>query len=522
MNPLEVRENLEMSNSIESRSFTRIQSGQSQADNASDIAVNICETFDTIHQSLLEAGQGAKVELDPTPLANSSDVASELNPLAGVVERSNTAPFDIRNYPSKFASETSQTTGAEIIIAWVDKSQVIFAGNSRDTEARAGLLESSSDVRDLEKLIVESAAEIRQDSPQQTIGQARTPSAILASLEQKHHCMIATHAVKGTAIPGGFVVVAFLSKDFASGECARVVAQLSSQLNDALSMLESWWLCREGERAFGKRQRMGRLLTSKLIWGACVICMLSMALPFPYRPKRTCTIEPAFRNFVTAPADGVLKETYFRPGDRVEQGDLLAKLDEEHLQNEIASSEAQLATANKKRDVALAARSGGELRIAQHEQQIAKLKIEHLKSLLSKTEIIAPASGIIVHGDWDGAEGMPFERGQTLFELSPLDRYLAKIQLQPDDLDRVAIGTEVVLASTSLLSDKISGEISRIDPIASTSKEHCFFEAEVELAPNSQLRPGLELSATLRMGNRLLVWQLFQKPMLWLKNSMVW
>jgi RND family efflux transporter MFP subunit len=248
-----------------------------------------------------------------------------------------------------------------------------------------------------------------------------------------------------------------------------------------------------------------------------------MLVPVPYRPTRNCSIEPSSRRYVASPIEGRLKSILVRPGDEVKAGQLLAKIDDSQITRDLAAAQAELQTHSKKRDIALASRAAGDLRIAQLECQQSQLKIESLTDQLQRLDIVSPADGVLVQGDWFGNEGMPVTFGQSLFEVAPLDRMIAEVHLNAEDLPWVRVGTPAILRSDTSLTQTWRGTIARMEPQAEIIEDKAVFVGEMEVENTHRLfRPGMKAEVVVNAGNKSLGWILFRKPYQWLQNQWIW
>ncbi len=107
-----------------------------------------------------------------------------------------------------------------------------------------------------------------------------------------------------------------------------------------------------------------------------------MAVPVPYWPRRACVIEPTVRRYVSSPMDGRVLESLVKPGETVSQGQVLARLDEDELRWSLESAQAEYEATAKKRDIGMASKSSGNMRVAQLELQQIAVRIDAIKSEL--------------------------------------------------------------------------------------------------------------------------------------------
>lgn len=286
-----------------------------------------------------------------------------------------------------------------------------------------------------------------------------------------------------------------------------------------------WQRCRVGTRLRVWQQRLrfyqGRrgqfaLLTAGLL-------LASLALPLPYWPQRVCVVEPAKKSYVSSPIDGRIRGATVRPGDVVMAGQLLARLDAEQLQWQISAAEAEYEAAGKKRDTALATRAGGELRLAQLEQERIAVQIEALERQLERLELRSPSDGVVVQGDWFQSDGAAVTRGDMLFEIAEMDRMRVEIHLSSDDLARLHVGNQATVRVDAAPGMAWSAELNRIDPRGKVIDAEVVFGATIEVDNDTnQLRPGMQGTARITAGTQSLGWLLFHRPLLWARNKLAW
>ncbi len=232
-------------------------------------------------------------------------------------------------------------------------------------------------------------------------------------------------------------------------ECTEVIHDLELLRSETewISLLLSMWQQSQNALSSSKRRRiLATLKTKPFLIAMGMVTLGFLLMPVPYLPKRTCTIEPSFRYHVSAPVDGTLMESFVRPGESVDQGALLAKLDDKQLLRDLAVATADYEAAAKRREIALATRTGGDLRLAQLEQQQADLTIRSIRAKLEKTEIRSPKSGVVIQGDWKSHVGAPVKLGDGLFEICSPGDYTAKVELTSDDLENIQVGATLCYA----------------------------------------------------------------------------
>ncbi len=299
------------------------------------------------------------------------------------------------------------------------------------------------------------------------------------------------------------------------------IESLHSQFYPWLSL---WWLTHTGiywqniqKRFIPKKLHRRNLLVLAMLG------FLTLWIPLPYWPQRECLLEPANKHFVASPLDGVIKTLLARPGDKVQTGSILATLDDEHLRWNLASAQAERESASKRRDSALVARSPGELRLAQLEQEKQNLVIAAIQKQLQDLDLRSPVDGIVVQGNVDESNGLPVARGETLFEIASLDRMRLDIQLTTKDLATIQVGQVVTLRVDADHSQTWMAKIIRIAPRASIRDTKAVFIATAEIDnPNRSLRPGMNGHVCISAGTKSIGWLLFSQPYEWLLSKLYW
>ncbi len=212
-----------------------------------------------------------------------------------------------------------------------------------------------------------------------------------------------------------------------------------------------------------------------------------------------------------------------KPGENVSKDQVLAKLDDGELTWSLASAQAEYEATAKKRDIGLATHSSGNMRVAQLELEQIALRIESIKANIERLTVRSPIDGVVLQGEWYRSQGAPVSRGDTLFEVAPLDRMTIEIHLSTEDLSQIHVGDEVVLRVDSHHGKLWHGKLESIDPRAKIIDEKVVFVAEVEIdGGKSELKPGMKGTVTLSAGHRTTAWILFHRPYTWLMKKLLW
>ena len=238
-----------------------------------------------------------------------------------------------------------------------------------------------------------------------------------------------------------------------------------------------------------------------------------LLMPLRYRVSSEIEIQPTERRFVAVPFDGPLKSAHVRPGDTVREKQLLAEIDPREIEYELAGIQAELQRSLQEKkglladhDVAGSQLADWEARRLENETDLLTLRRENL-------EIRSPIAGVVVRGDWEESEGMPMTRGETLFEVAPLDELVVEIAIPEEDIHHVRAGMPVEFFVNAMPNRTLQGKIVRVHPSAELRDHQNVYVAELWLHnPEGIYRPGMRGRASIVSDRHTLVWNVFHKP----------
>lgn len=304
----------------------------------------------------------------------------------------------------------------------------------------------------------------------------------------------------------------------------RFAKLCENKFEHVMTQVDAWYAIRRN-RKFSRWIGIVDWMVSNPRWCAIPVALmiLLMTLPIPYFPKRECVIEPEAKQFVASPIQGRIATSSVRPGDFVNKGELLATIDDDQMQRDLATAKAEFESAKQKANAALANKASSNYSLAMLECEQAQLKIDSIQNQLDRLEIRTPVTGVVIYGDLQKSIGMPVNLGQNLFEVAELGLMTAEVRLSAYDLEQISVGDTVTVRSDATGFRAFHGKILRIDPRATVIENEAVFVADVLIRDSeSGLRPGMKASARIGAGWRTLGWLLFHRPVQWLSQQWVW
>jgi membrane fusion protein (multidrug efflux system) len=200
------------------------------------------------------------------------------------------------------------------------------------------------------------------------------------------------------------------------------------------------------------------------------------------RPRRQAT--------VTARTRGVVYELTVEEGDRVDKGQILARLEDDEQAIDLDKSRAALDT--KRREFVRIEKLHSQLLVSDEEYEALRRELDQLQHetalaelKLERTRIRAPFAGTILHRHIDA--GATLSDGTPVFDLADLDPMEVDVNVPERHVPRLKVGQPVRLRGDAN-GLQVAARIERIAPSVDTSTGTVKVTLAVEQA--GDLRPG--------------------------------
>jgi multidrug resistance efflux pump len=237
-----------------------------------------------------------------------------------------------------------------------------------------------------------------------------------------------------------------------------------------------------------------------------------------FRIAADTKIEGAIQRVIVAPSEGYIQNTFVRPGDVVQKGDLICQLEDKDLIVEAAKWESQINQYQGQYRDALAKYNRSEMNILRAQVKQAEAKLELIQQQLTRTSIYSPFEGIIVSGDLSQSLGSPVERGEVLYQLAPLDEYRVVLEVDEKDIAEVQTKMQGELVLSGAVKENLPFLVKKITPVSENREGSNFFRVEAQLLEHRDyLRPGMEGVGKINIGERKLIWILTREMINWFR-----
>ncbi len=213
-------------------------------------------------------------------------------------------------------------------------------------------------------------------------------------------------------------------------------------------------------------------------------------------------LEPRAEVEVSTEGGGIVEEVRFDKGDRVEAGQLLARINTDLLRAALLEAEADLSGARTEHErarqlVEREAAPGERLTTAETNLKRAEARHETARLRFSRSEVSAPAAGVIVSRDLEPGEILP--AGARIAVLHDTSSLRATIGIPETDIALFRVGAPAAITLDAYPDRVVDGRITWIAPNASQPGRNFLTEIEVPNRDDS-LRSGLIVRARLERG----------------------
>jgi RND family efflux transporter MFP subunit len=259
--------------------------------------------------------------------------------------------------------------------------------------------------------------------------------------------------------------------------------------------------CGHGEDAVedsGNRDRPDRSLPVRAAEIGARDLSRIVRLSAPVEPMRTIRL--------AARTDGVMTEVLVEEGDRVDAGEMLARIDVREQRAELARARARLAEREatfqrmqqlRERDYVDAA----QYETARAELEIARSDLELWQTRVDFGTVTSTIDGTVVERYIEPGEAV--SRHEPLFAIADLSSLVARLGVSELDVGNLRMGDGVVVEIDAIDgSNPIGGVIRRIFPAADETSRLITVEVELPEALEMGLRPGFLARARLLVDSR--------------------
>jgi biotin carboxyl carrier protein len=274
-------------------------------------------------------------------------------------------------------------------------------------------------------------------------------------------------------------------------------------------------------------QRISNYLSSRYAKAAVAVAIVAAAfMPIPMTVLAPAEIVPSSPEIVSAPMDGVVHEILVPPGTRVEAGTPILRFTDTKVRNdvELAARAKSVAEAKYFRVLQSAVSTQKDMQdlgVAKAELAMAEADLGYARELLSRVEVRAAKSGIVVYSAKSDWLGKPVSIGERIIEIADPERTEIRIDVHVSDAIALERSARVSLFLDGDPLNAVEGIVERISYRPTLSSEHqLVFRTTAKFSDNTSRQIGLRGTARLSGETVSLGYYLFRRPIAFFRQKL--
>lgn len=209
--------------------------------------------------------------------------------------------------------------------------------------------------------------------------------------------------------------------------------------------------------------------------------------------RATGNVEPIRTVAVNSQLAGALLEVRVEEGDRVREGQVLARIDSRELQAQLRSAEASLEVARRAAERAERLREQQIITVAEYEADqagfaAAQATHDQLRTRANYATVRAPISGVVLEKLVEA--GHVVGNQTRMFTVGDVDPLVVRVPVSELDVTSLAVGDSVQVTLDALPGADLVGRIRRIFPAADSTTRLVPVEVALAGASAREVRPG--------------------------------
>ena len=250
-----------------------------------------------------------------------------------------------------------------------------------------------------------------------------------------------------------------------------------------------------------------RLTPRQTLWtGAGLLGALVCLLPVPLTVTARASLEAEELQIVSAADSGHLVSAHARPGDRVGEGELLARLDDGAAVLELEAGRSEAARNTEELARALATRDRAALGELRAEGRRIAADVADAERRIDRAALRAPFESVVLKGDPSRRLGAPVAAGEALFELGSADSHRLVLAVDEHDVRLVGAGMVARVRLAGAPGRVWDARLGELLPVAVVEPGTGAFRVPAELVGGGAgLRAGMEGVARVRAGTAPLI-----------------
>jgi RND family efflux transporter MFP subunit len=235
-----------------------------------------------------------------------------------------------------------------------------------------------------------------------------------------------------------------------------------------------------------------------------IVAGLLILIPWPLRVRTDATVVPAERRVVSSIEGGVVRSVFVHEGEAVQQGQLLAHLDDSEDRIKLAQDEAALSQARRESAEAEFRNDPSAAGQAKIRADLHAAEVELEQQRVDSADLRAPIAGIVVTPKIEEKTGTLVKPGDAFCEIVDQDRMAVEMSVPETDLPLVHPGKEVALKLNAFPTTTFTGTVDRIGAQTHADAGDQYFLVRALFAnPGGRARDGMVGRVRIRASGEL-------------------
>ena len=239
--------------------------------------------------------------------------------------------------------------------------------------------------------------------------------------------------------------------------------------------------------------------------------------PLPMRVSGDATVSSARTAQVQAGVDGVVKNVYIHEGDHVQQGAVLAELEDWNYRADLAAAEAKYGEAMAIMNRALAQNDGTLAGTERVKVGYLKAELARARERLDRTTLRSPFDGVVSTPQVQNSVGRRLMHGDTFAEIMETSQVTVDVAVPEDEATLLHRGEHAFIKLESFPLRTFRGDATLISPQSKVESDQRVFIARVNVPnPDGAIRPGMQGHGKVSVGWHPAGYVLFRGSAMWL------
>ncbi|HXX02627.1 MAG TPA: efflux RND transporter periplasmic adaptor subunit [Candidatus Acidoferrales bacterium] len=264
----------------------------------------------------------------------------------------------------------------------------------------------------------------------------------------------------------------------------------------------------------------GRRRAAILTMAAAAVIFLG-AVPMPMRVEGSAVVAPARKAQIQPEVDGVVRNVYVHEGDSVEQGSVVADLEDWEYRGALSAAQAKYESAQSEANRALAANDGEQAGIQRVAAQYWAAEVRRLQERWEKTRLRSPISGKVLTPHPENLVGRKLTAGDEFIEVADSSQAVIDVAIDESDIPLVRTGTGAAVKLESYPQRTFHGAVGVVSPQGQVEQDERVFYARVNV-PNTDglMRPGMQGRGKVSVGWRPVGVVFLRRPVMWIYSQL--